>query len=761
MKKRILKYLGITLGVFLLLLIYLSKQIEFESRFAHILYAENKILSAQVSEDQQWRIQCEGDLPEKLATTLKLFEDQYFDYHFGINPVSILKAIRDNRKAGRTVRGGSTITMQLARIHEGNRPRTYKQKIKEMCLALAIELKYSKKEILYLYAQHAPYGGNTVGYCSAARRYYDKQATELSWTESATLSVLPNAPSKIYPGKAQQELIRKRNFLLRKLLSNAYIDSITYRLSVMEDLPTQSHHFESMASHLLQKAKQDSPDDFNHHTTLDHTLQQNTKRILQQYRDQYAAGAGVDNICAIILRNDGSIASYVANVTCDHDCGADVDILRSPRSPGSTLKPFLYGVAIDAGLISPSSLLEDIPVFYNGYTPSNFDKKHRGIITAASALTQSLNIPAVDLLRAYGTHPFLSDLKDMGFTTMKKEADHYGLTMILGGGEVTPVELATTYMNIMRQASNKRPTTIDYRKKRKPEHSAYFPMSTGASYLVMDMLKGVHRPQSENGWQYFQNQEEISWKTGTSFGFRDAWSVGCTAGYTVLVWVGNADGEGRPGLTGIKKAAPILFELFKLLPQEKELLPPSSELDIKYVCKASGYLPNASCELKIGQMHPRAAHNLRVCSYHQSVTLDKTEKMQVYQHCEAEVVSKSLFVLNPIVDHYHQKMTGHSYALPPYKKDCGHKKENLRILYPTQQAEILLPRDLNNKKQSLVGKVVTGSKVDSLYWFMDHELVSVTRRSHEVAFSLEPGPHVLTVVGSDGQETSHEFFISE
>ena len=742
-------------------LLYIANQIAFENRFAHILYAEDKILSAQVSEDQQWRIQCEGELPEKLATTLKLFEDQYFDYHIGINPVSILKAIRDNRKAGRIVRGGSTITMQLARIHEGNRPRTYKQKMKEMLLALAMELKYSKKEILQLYAQHAPYGGNTVGYCAAARRYYDKQATELSWTESATLSVLPNAPSKIYPGKSQQDLIRKRNFLLGKLLVNAYIDSVTYRLSVMEDLPTQSHHFESMAPHLLQKAKLENPKAHNHHTTLDHTLQQNTKRILQQYRDQYAPASGVDNMCALILRNDGSIASYVANVSCSHDCGADVDILTSPRSPGSTLKPLLYGVSIDAGLITPAALLEDIPVFYNGYTPSNFDKKHRGIVSAESALTQSLNIPAVNLLQDYGIHPFLSDLREMGFTTMQKEADHYGLTMILGGNEVKPVELATTYMNVQRVAAGKNPTTIGYKKSKDREHPEYFPLSTGASYLVMDMLKGVNRPESEEGWQYFQNQEAISWKTGTSFGFRDAWSVGCTPEYTVLVWVGNADGEGRPGLTGIKKAAPVLFDLFKLLPRGKELLPPTSEMAIKYVCKASGYLPNASCATTVGQYHPKAAHNLPVCTYHQSVTLDPTETMQVYQHCEAEVVSKSLFVLNPIVDHYHEKMTGTSYSLPPYKKDCDTQKQDLRILCPTEQAEILLPRDLDNEKQALVGKVVTGSQIDSLYWFMDHELVSVTKESHEVAFDLEPGRHVLTVVGSDGQERSHAFVISE
>jgi len=760
MKKKIGIYLIVVLGVFLIFLLCLSSRVQFENRYAHILYAEDKIISAQVSDDQQWRIKCEGSLPEKLATTLKLFEDQYFDYHFGVNPISIFSALVSNIKAGRTVRGGSTITMQLARIHEGNQARTYLQKTKEIFLSLALELKYSKQEILQLYAQHAPYGGNTVGYCAAAARYYDKAADQLSWNEAATLAVLPNAPSKIYPGKAQQELIRKRNFLLHELMDQSLIDSITYRLSTLEDLPTQSHYFEAMAPHLLQEAKKKEADIFNHHTTIDYSLQQNARRIMQQYRDQYAA-TGIDNLCSIILRNDGTIAAYHANVSCETNCSTDVDILHSERSPGSTLKPFLYGVAIDAGMISPNALLEDIPVFYNGYSPGNFDKRYRGIVTAERALTESLNIPAVNLLQQYGTSSFLGDLRKMHFSTMTKSAEHYGLSLILGGGEVKPIELATAYMNMTRVANGLDPLIATYSVSSSKEKQSYFPLSSGSAFLTLDMLKGVNRPSSEDGWQYFQNQQQISWKTGTSFGFRDAWSVGTTSDYTILVWVGNADGEGRPGLTGIKKAAPVLFDLFKLLPSSPVQAPNLRTLEVKHVCEASGYLPTEACKTTTAAYFPRDAHTMPLCSYHKIISLDESETRRVYQNCTDKIINKATFTLDPVVNNYYKKFTGISHALPPYKPDCNNSTEKLKIIYPAERSQILLPRDLNEKKQALIAKVATDKGIDSLFWFINHELVTVTCHAHETAINLDPGEHTLTVVGSNGIQRSHDFEIIE
>ena len=759
MRKYIWTYGLVSFLAFAVLMTVLARSIDFENRYAHVLYAQDEIISAQVSEDEQWRIRCDGKLPDKLATSLILFEDQYFKYHFGINPISIIKAMRDNCSAGKIVRGGSTITMQLARIHEGNRPRTYKQKCKEILLAIAIECRYSKKEILKLYAQHAPFGGNTVGYCAAAYRYYGKSAEDLSWMEAASLSVLPNSPSKIYPGKQQQALLRKRNFLLQKLLNNNYIDSISYRLSILESLPTRSHNFNAIAPHLLQRLKKSKPNNYNYASTIDPSLQFFTNETLNEYSDNYALTSGVNNACAIILRKDGSVAAYTSNVNCNNDCASDVDILMSPRSPGSTLKPFLYGLAIDQGMITPRSLLEDIPTFYNGYTPRNYDKKFRGIIPADKALTTSLNIPAVNLLQSYGTHPFLADLQKMELSSIDKNADHYGLSIILGGCEVTPVELARAYMNMSRVSRGEDAIDLSYLLDDATKSLDDYPMSQGGAYLTLDILKGVSRPENENGWQFLVNQIEISWKTGTSFGFRDAWSVGCSGDYTVLVWVGNADGEGRQGLTGMRKAAPILFDIFRLLPNSKPISIPSQELKVKYLCKQSGYIPTASCTQVEGQLLPSTVHQIPVCQYHKMVTLDTSENYQIYQHCEDQVITKSLFVLDPIINNYYKKNTGLSHEMPKYKDGCGGQDELLRIVYPTQSAEILLPIDVDNRKQALIGKALSSPGIDSIYWFVDHELKSITHTNHEVKLDLDSGNHTLTLVGSNGSEITHNFDI--
>jgi len=328
MRLSIAKYLLLASLGLLIYIFVLAFNVKFEDRFAYLLFADDQIINAQVSEDEQWRIRCDAELPTNLGVCLKLFEDQYFDYHPGVNPVSLWKAFRQNLKHKKIKRGGSTITMQLARIHEGNKKRTYFQKLHEILLAFAMELRYSKENILKRYAQHAPYGGNTVGYCAAAFRYYGKDADQLTWSESATLAVLPNAPSKIYPGKSQLDLIRKRNFLLDKLLDLGYIDSISCRLSKLESLPTQSNYFESLGSHLLQELKTTHPSMFNYQSTLDYGLQKNALAIVSTYQKRYSALNEINNAAAIILRRDGSVAAYIGNKGCSNGCGAEVDILN-------------------------------------------------------------------------------------------------------------------------------------------------------------------------------------------------------------------------------------------------------------------------------------------------------------------------------------------------------------------------------------------------------------------------------------------------
>ncbi len=756
----IILFLGI---VSYLSLYIIGDSITFNEEYAQLVFADSEIINGSVSADDQWRMQCESVMPETLATCLRLFEDEYFYFHFGVNPVSIIKAFIDNRKAGKIVRGGSTLTMQLARIACGNKSRIYKQKFKEVLIAFSLEARYNKKEILNLYGQHAPFGGNTIGYCAAARRYYNKDVNKLSWSEAATLAVLPNAPSQIYPGKGQEKLIAKRNVLLKKLLKNDFIDSTTYRLSLMESLPTQSRNFKNLAPHLMEEVKLNYETNFNFNSTLDYSLQENVSRVVDAYNKRYKS-FGIDNASVLVVRNDGSIASYVGNISCrENNCGHAVNMITSPRSPGSTLKPFLYAMALDEGLIGPTTLLQDIPVWFNGYTPSNFDKKFRGVINATDALTSSLNIPAINLLSDFGVEPFIDNLKMMGFEKTDKSADHYGLSIILGGGEVTPLELGNAYCNLARVAQGLDPIEVSYDNDidRKIVFT-HFPISKASAWITLEMLKGVNRPSSQDGWQFFENQKEISWKTGTSFGFRDAWSVGVTKEYTVVVWVGNADGEGKPGLTGVKKAAPLMFSVFDLLPNAKLITPPYRDMDYKYLCKESGLKRGPHCNSKKGVYLPKSNSHLGVCSYHKKIPLNKEGTKMVNHECynPSEIVFEDRFILEPITNNYYKTFTGTDFSLPEFDMQCYTSTNDFTIIYPTLDAKIKLPKDLDLKMNSLIAKA-TATSSDSLFWFLNAELIGVTKEVHSMKLTTTLGENSLTIVSNDGSEKSLQFYVME
>ncbi len=749
--------------IIVIVLLYIwGDNVNFEKRFAPVIYSkEGKIMSAGISEDQQWRIACENKMPDKLATSIRLFEDQYFYYHPGVNIGSILKAIKNNINAGHIVRGGSTITMQLARIYYGNRKRTYWQKIKEILLSFALELRFSKDKILNLYGQYAPFGGNIIGYDAASRFYYDKKPGLLSWSEAVTLAVLPNAPSDIYPGKGQRVLLEKRDRLLKKLLDKSIIDSLTYRLSLRENVPVRKNNFPDLTPHLLPLLSGTNTKTNSYITTIDYSLQKEASRVINRYNKRYSS-LGIDNMAVLILRNDGTVASYVANTNCQSkECGSKVDIIRSERSPGSILKPFLYGACLDAGIITRRSLLMDIPSFYNGFSPKNYDRKFRGIVRVDKALTQSLNVPAVNLLAKYGIDAFLSDLKKLKIAHSAKTADYYGLSLILGGSEVRMWDIGRAYMNMVRVAMKKKPIDITLTKGEKNKIlDDDFPISTAASWQILDMLKGVNRPEEQDGWQYFSGQHSISWKTGTSYGYRDAWSVGVTKDYTVVIWVGNADGEGRKGLTGIKKAAPVLFSVFDLLPISEKTEEPLNAFKPKKVCKASGYTSTGACEKEVIAFVPKNSHNLPLCKFHKLLTVDETGKYLVPPNCNVKNAGqKSFFILNPIANSYFKKFKGKEFLYPPVFPGCETVKSKIGIIYPPENAEILLPKDIDNTKRKLICSASTSSDVDSLYWFLDNEIISITKESHKVVVNADTGVHKITILAPTGTSITHTFKI--
>ncbi len=419
--------------------------------------AEGNLLGARIAADGQWRFPYNEAIPDKFIAAITTFEDKRFFRHPGIDPLGIAKAIQQNISKGRIVRGGSTLTMQVLRMSRKGKSRNLWQKAIETILATRLELRDTKAEILALYASNAPFGGNVVGLDAASWRYYGKRPDLLSWSEAATLSVLPNSPALIHPGRNRQALINKRNRLLDKLLAQEKIDSLTCELAKLEALPDKPHPLPRLAPHLLDRA---FTEHFLHkkntitrlRTTLDRNLQTFANRTLNKHHEQLKAN-GVHNLAAVIVEVEtGNVVAYIGNIfrqdNAEH--GHEVDVVTAPRSSGSILKPFLYAMMLDEGELLPQSLVPDIPTNMSGYRPVNFHETYDGAVTARKAIIRSLNVPTVRMLGQYGLEKYHFGLQKMGFSTLNQPASHYGLTLILGGAEVTLWDVTNAYTCMAR-----------------------------------------------------------------------------------------------------------------------------------------------------------------------------------------------------------------------------------------------------------------------------------------------------------------------
>lgn len=404
------KYKIILFSLLLCILLFILMPIKNPQRpYSTVLYSNNgSLLGAKIASDEQWRFPELDSVPHKFKQSIIYFEDQYFYKHPGVNPLSLLRALKQNVKAGKIVSGGSTITMQLIRIIYDNPNRTIWQKSKETVKALKLELKYSKEEILKKYASNAPFGGNIVGLEAAAWRYYGRNPDQLSWAESATLAILPNAPSLIRPGKNMPDLLRKRNFILHKLLINNIIDSTEYELALMENLPQRPHNIPRIAPHLLDRLALSNREE-KIHSCIDYQLQKKVNRTVERHYKILSKNE-IHNLSAIVIKIEtGEVLAYVGNTNIENveNHGNSVDIITAPRSSGSILKPFLYAYMLDNGEILPESLVPDIPTQMKGYSPKNYNLDYDGAVPASKALARSLNVPAVHMLHEFGVGRFL------------------------------------------------------------------------------------------------------------------------------------------------------------------------------------------------------------------------------------------------------------------------------------------------------------------------------------------------------------------
>ncbi len=755
---------------FLLLLIYyfsLPRTLFKEPYSTVIESKEGELLGAKIASDGQWRFPAQDSVPDKFKKCIVYFEDEYFYKHPGFNPVAMVNAIKQNRKAGKVVRGGSTLTQQVIRLSRKGKGRTYFEKIIEIILATRLELGYSKNEILELYAAHAPFGGNVVGLEMASWRYFGVQSNQLSWAENATLAVLPNAPSLIYPGKNQIKLLNKRNRLLLKLHQEGIIDQQTYELSVQEPLPQKPYDLPQIASHLLQRVAKDQ-EGTRVKTTIDYALQNRVNQIARYYYNQYKQNE-VHNLAILVIDvSNRNVMSYVGNSPTDNNHQKDVDIIDAPRSTGSILKPLLYAGMLDDGELLPNTLVADIPTQIAGYTPQNFNLTFDGAVPAHRALSRSLNIPAVLMLQDFGVNKFYEELQKFKLRDINKTPDHYGLSLILGGAESNLWDLCRTYANLSSslnyysKSQGKYRTneflelnyTNDFQPNFGSETDQKNIVGAGSIWLTYNAMEEVNRPEGDEAWKFYDSSLKIAWKTGTSFGNRDAWAIGTNSKYVVGVWVGNATGEGRPTLTGVTSAAPILFDVFNLLPRQKWFQTPYRDLEEVEVCRLSGYLAKEGCP-KIKQWVPKKGKSTVVCPYHKTVHLDKTEKFQVNSSCESvdNIVTKNWFVLPPVMAWYYKSQHIEYLPLPPFKEDCqGTQSVNMDFIYPKTNSKIYLTKNFNSEVQPVILKVAYSERDRELFWYVDNVYKATTKTFHELPITPTSGMHYITVVDAFGNE---------
>jgi penicillin-binding protein 1C len=719
-----------------------------------------ELLGARIASDGQWRFPPRNTTPEKIKECLITFEDKHFYHHWGVNPFAIGRAFYQNVKNKRIVSGGSTLTMQTIRLAR-NESRTFREKLIEMIWATRLEFRASKEEILSMYISHAPFGGNVVGLDAAAWRYFGHSADDLSWAESAMLAVLPNAPAMIHLSKGRKTLLDKRNRLLKQLLEKKTIDSSTYELAISEPLPDEPHALPQIAPYLVSRFYQERNGEYSR-STINKGIQTQVEDLAERWSNEFGR-SDIRNLAILVIDiPSNQVVAYCGNVHFDQKQGGNqVDVIQAPRSTGSILKPFLYYAMLQEGSLLPDMLLPDVPVNINGFTPQNFSMQFEGAVPASEALARSLNIPAVTMLQRYGVPKFHSFLQQIGLKTINRSSSHYGLSLILGGAEATLWDVTNAYAMMGRSLLQlpQRSCSLLLPTSRITESTD--PFQPGAVWQTFDALKEVNRPE-EIDWKSIPSMQTIAWKTGTSYGFRDAWAVGVTPRYAVGVWVGNATGEGKPGLVGAQTAGPVLFDIFNLLPSSSWFTRPAGIFVEAEVCRKSGHLKGRFCDETDTLLVLPAGLRTEACPYHHLVTLSADESQRIYENCAntEPTLRKSWFTLPPVWEWYYKQHHPEYKPLPPFKAGCGEDTfQPMQFIYPPMNARIKLPKQLDGSKGFLTVELAHNNPNATVFWHLDETYQAQTQDFHKISLQPAAGKHSLTAVDGEGNTISTTFFV--
>ena len=532
-------------------------------RSAIVADKDHRILRAFTTQDGKWRLAAQaGDVDPRYLTLLRAYEDKRFDEHWGVDPVALLRASWQWARAGHIVSGGSTLTMQVARLLEPPRPRGVATKLEQIARAAQLEARYRKSDIIAMYLTLAPFGGNLEGVRAASLAYFGKEPAQLTLGEAALLVALPQSPERLRPDRHPNAARAGRDKVLARLVADGIITAQQEQEARAEPVPDRRRAMPFAAPHLAQHLVALAPG-AEIDTWIDGDLQRAAQTLARDEARWFGDGA---SLAAIVVENSTRrVVAYVGGADFFGRRAGQLDLARRARSPGSALKPFIYGMAFDDGAINPATLIDDEPTRFGDYAPKDFDRDYRGTVSVRQALADSLNVPAVMMLERVGPTRFVADLREAGARlSTHRLVGMPSLPVALGGVGISLADLTMLYVDL---ANGGVAEPLVYAGAA-PDTPARRLMSKTAAWYVGDILAGSSRPDGWGEGIGLTSTRTVAFKTGTSYGFRDAWAVGFSQAYTVGVWVGRADGSPRPGHFGRNTATPIMLKLFGLLPAE-------------------------------------------------------------------------------------------------------------------------------------------------------------------------------------------------
>lgn len=791
---RLVKTVTVTLLIFLGLDFFFPFRIDIP--YSTIVTArDGSILHAFLSKDDKWRMYAElNEITPALREAILFKEDKYFRYHPGFNPVAMLRATARNLLTGRRTSGASTITMQTVRLLEP-RERTYGSKLIELFRAMQLEMHYSKDEVLQLYLNLIPYGGNIEGLKSASLLYFGKLPVLLSLAELTTLTIIPNRPSSLRLGIRNALVMQERNQWLTRFRTQGIFDDMAITDALNEPLVAYRREAPQLAPHLARRLQSENPDQPIIHSTLNPIIQATTVRLVQRYTDRIRA-YNIHNAAVLIVDNQShEVVSYVGSADFANTFdGGQVDGVRAVRSPGSALKPLLYGLAFDAGVVTPKTKLNDVPTNFNGYEPDNYDRRFNGPVTAEFALANSLNIPAVALLKEIGTPALVSTLGKAGFSAIKKQGKDLGLSMILGGCGVTLEEMTRLYSGLanggqidpLRFSSDLTPplapplTKGEGYKNRDSEspsplvrggaRGGVAVLSSEAAYLVTHVLTQITRPDLPNNFDNSYHLPRIAWKTGTSYGRRDAWSIGYNQRYTIGVWVGNFSGVGVAELSGANTATPLLFQLFNVLDYNSSIAwfqkpKAESRLSTRLICPETGEVPGEFCTNPITDYCIMGVSRYKRCQHQKAVFTNTAGTISYCAHClpDTGYVRQPYPNLAPELVTFYQSRHIPLAIAPPHNPACGRVFGSLG----TGQNGPLIT-SLNdgseyfiNPKQPAELQLVcqAANDVQTVFWYLNDKLYRRTKPTEALFFKPTPGDLKISCADDKGRSSDIRIII--